>query len=74
MRRVASPSHTPKHATRRHRPVPGLAGQLIRPYTDLLLHDMGEGLADGFREGLATGREWRTLPLWGTGLTEAVNG
>lgn len=66
--------HAPKHATRRDWPVPGLAGQLIWPYTDLLLHDMGEGLADGFREGRATGREWRTPPLWGIGLTETVNG
>jgi len=41
--------------------------QTIRPYTDLLLHDMGDGLADG------TGREWRTAPLWGLGLTKTVN-
>ena len=47
---------------------------MIRPYTDLLLHDMGEGLADGREEFLASGREWRTPPLWGIGLTEAVNG
>ncbi len=53
---------------------PEHAGQLIRPYADLLLHDMGEGLADGRPEGRATGREWRTPPLWGIGLTEAVNG
>ena len=66
--------HTPKHATRRDRSMPGLSGQLIWPYTDLLLHDMGEGLADGFAEGRATGREWRTPPLWGIGLTETVNG
>ncbi len=66
--------HAPKHATRRDWPVPGLAGQLIWPYTDLLLHDMGEGLADGVHEGRATGREWRTPPLWGIGLTETVNG
>ena len=46
----------------------------IWPYTDLLLHDMGEGLADGRPEGLANGREWRTAPLWGIGLTEVVNG
>ena len=66
--------HTPKHATRRDWPDKDLAGQLIWPYSDLLLHDMGEGLADGRPEGLATGREWRTPPLWGIGLTEAVNG
>src|SRR5690606_39633945 len=46
----------------------------IWPYTDMLLHDMGEGLADNRPEGLANGREWRTAPLWGIGLTEQVNG
>ncbi len=48
--------------------------QLIWPYSDLLLHDMGEGLADHRPEGSANGREWRTAPLWGIGLTETVNG
>jgi len=66
--------HTPKHATQSDWPLPALAGQLIWPYTDLLLHDMGEGLADGRPEGDASGREWRTAPLWGIGLTETVNG
>ena len=66
--------HTPKHATRRDWPVEELAGQLIWPYTDLLVHDMGDGLADGRPEGGASGREWRTAPLWGIGLTEVVNG
>ncbi|MDX1433377.1 MAG: di-heme oxidoredictase family protein, partial [Gammaproteobacteria bacterium] len=66
--------HTPKHATRSDWPEESLAGQLIWPYTDLLLHDMGEGLADGRPEGDASGREWRTAPLWGIGLTETVNG
>ena len=66
--------HTPKHATRRDWPVETLAGQLIWPYTDLLVHDMGEDLADGRPEGDASGREWRTTPLWGIGLTEVVNG
>jgi CxxC motif-containing protein (DUF1111 family) len=47
---------------------------LIWPYTDLLLHDMGEGLADHRPEGVATGSEWRTPPLWGIGLTQTVNG
>jgi CxxC motif-containing protein (DUF1111 family) len=46
----------------------------IHPYTDLLLHDMGDGLADGRPDGEATGREWRTPPLWGIGLAEAVAG
>lgn len=46
----------------------------IAPYSDLLLHDMGPGLADQRREAQASGREWRTAPLWGIGLTAAVNG
>jgi CxxC motif-containing protein (DUF1111 family) len=59
--------------TRRDAVVPALAFQLIWPYTDLLLHDMGDGLADNRPEGMATGREWRTPPLWGIGLTKTVN-
>jgi len=51
-----------------------LHGQTIYPYTDLLLHDMGEGLADGRPDGLASGSEWRTPPLWGIGLVKVVNG
>ncbi|MEZ4449070.1 MAG: di-heme oxidoredictase family protein [Nannocystaceae bacterium] len=49
-------------------------GQTIWPYTDLLLHDMGEALADGRPDYAADGREWRTPPLWGLGLIETVNG
>mgnify|MGYP006077026303 FL=1 len=49
------------------------AEQHIWPYTDLLLHDMGEGLADHRPEFKATGFEWRTPPLWGIGLTQVVN-
>ena len=45
----------------------------IAPYTDLLLHDMGEGLADGMPEAAATGREWRTAPLWGLGQARRVS-
>jgi CxxC motif-containing protein (DUF1111 family) len=52
---------------------PSLAEQSIRPYTDLLLHDMGPGLADGRPDFEATGSEWRTPPLWGIGLVETVN-
>ena len=48
--------------------------QVIHAYTDLLLHDMGEELADGRPDFLATGREWRTPPLWGLGLLKTVNG
>jgi CxxC motif-containing protein (DUF1111 family) len=51
-----------------------LANQTIRAYTDLLLHDMGEGLADGRPEFEAGPRDWRTQPLWGLGLSETVNG
>ena len=53
--------------------IAGLRDQLIRPYTDLLLHDMGRGLADGRPDGLASGSEWRTAPLWGIGLVAVVN-
>jgi CxxC motif-containing protein (DUF1111 family) len=51
-----------------------LANQTIYPYTDLLLHDMGEGLADHRPEFEANGREWRTAPLWGLGDYQDVNG
>jgi len=54
--------------------LPELAGRTFTPYTDLLLHDMGEDLADHRVEAAASGREWRTPPLWGIGLTETVNG
>ncbi len=54
--------------------VPALSGQTIHPFTDLLLHDMGPGLADHRADFLATGSEWRTPPLWGLGLQHLVNG
>ena len=66
--------HRPKFVTQRDSIGKEQSFQLIWPYSDLLLHDMGEGLADGRPEGEATGREWRTPPLWGIGLTETVNG
>ncbi|MCB0420862.1 MAG: thiol oxidoreductase [Bdellovibrionales bacterium] len=50
-----------------------LSHQVIFPFTDMLLHDMGEGLADGRQDFLANGRQWRTRPLWGIGLTQVVN-
>jgi len=50
-----------------------LSNQLIYPYTDLLLHDMGEGLGDGRPEYLASANDWRTPPLWGIGLAKVVN-
>jgi CxxC motif-containing protein (DUF1111 family) len=65
--------HVPKYVTRRDAARPEHRFQLIWPYTDLLLHDMGEELADHRPEGNATGREWRTTPLWGIGLALAVN-
>lgn len=55
-------------------PIAALENQTIRPYTDLLLHDMGEGLADDTPDFMANGKEWRTPPLWGIGLIETVNG
>ncbi|BCL69405.1 thiol oxidoreductase [Vibrio nigripulchritudo] len=54
--------------------LPALSEQIIHPYSDMLLHDMGEGLADNRPEYLANGREWRTQPLWGLGYTKEVNG
>ena len=66
--------HTPKFVTRRDSIGEEQSFQLVWPYTDLLLHDMGEGLADNRPEGEATGREWRTPPLWGIGLTAIING
>jgi CxxC motif-containing protein (DUF1111 family) len=49
-------------------PLAAAAGQTVELYSDLLLHDMGDGLADHRSDGQATGREWRTAPLWGTRL------
>lgn len=54
--------------------LPELRDQTFHPFTDLLLHDMGEGLADGRPDHAATGTEWRTPPLWGLGLVPVVNG
>jgi CxxC motif-containing protein (DUF1111 family) len=54
--------------------LPELENQTFHPFTDLLLHDMGEGLADNRPDFEATGSEWRTPPLWGLGLVETVNG
>jgi CxxC motif-containing protein (DUF1111 family) len=65
--------HVPRHVTGTDPERPGQSGQTIWPYTDLLLHDMGDGLADNRPDGTASGREWRTPPLWGLGLTELVS-
>lgn len=66
--------HRPKYVTRRDWPEKPLRFQLIWPYSDFLLHDMGEGLADGQAVGVADGNQWRTPPLWGIGLTKTVSG
>lgn len=66
--------HQPAFVTARLPDRPEQSFQLIWPYTDLLLHDMGEALADHRPEARATGTEWRTAPLWGIGLTERVSG
>ena len=69
-----STCHLPQVTTGIHPTVPQLSNQTIAPFTDLLLHDMGEGLADGQLDFQASGSEWRTAPLWGIGLFETVNG
>ncbi|MEO3416647.1 di-heme oxidoredictase family protein [Roseovarius sp. CAU 1744] len=66
--------HRPAYVTHRLADQPEQSFQLIWPYTDMLLHDMGDGLADNRPEARATGREWRTPPLWGIGLTQQVSG
>ncbi|MDB4932598.1 MAG: thiol oxidoreductase [Myxococcaceae bacterium] len=65
--------HAPTLRTGERAVLPELAGQTFHPYTDLLLHDMGAGLADGRPDFLADGQEWRTPPLWGIGLVQTVN-
>lgn len=66
--------HTPQHVTGSGGSIQALKNVRIRAYTDLLLHDMGEELADGLPNYKATGNEWRTPPLWGIGLIQTVNG
>jgi CxxC motif-containing protein (DUF1111 family) len=66
--------HAPELRTGASAVLPELAEQTIRPYSDLLLHDMGPDLADDRPTFAASGREWRTAPLWGLGLIEVVNG
>lgn len=57
--------HVPEARTRADHPIAALRDRAVSLYTDLLLHDLGEGLDDGIREGAASGREWRTAPLIG---------
>ncbi|WP_082676423.1 di-heme oxidoredictase family protein [Thiomicrospira sp. WB1] len=66
--------HRPSYQTQPSDRYPNLAHQTIWPYTDGLLHDMGEALADGRPDFEATGREWKTPPLWGVGLSKQING
>jgi CxxC motif-containing protein (DUF1111 family) len=66
--------HVPQWRTGRDATVSALSNRVISPYTDLLVHDMGEDLADGRPDYRAGAREWRTAPLWGIGSTEGVNG
>lgn len=66
--------HTPNFVTHRLEDQPEQSFQLIWPFTDMLLHDMGPDLADNRPEARATGSEWRTPPLWGIGLTQQVSG
>ena len=66
--------HTPTLTTSPHHPLTELRNQTIHPYTDLLLHDMGPGLADNMGEASASGAEWRTPPLWNIGFTAGVSG
>ena len=65
--------HVETIQTSDYHPLTELRNQTIHPYTDLLLHDMGTGLADNMGEGLASGSEWRTAPLWNIGYTEYVS-
>lgn len=64
--------HVPKLKTRADYPIPSLANTEVAVFTDFLLHDMGEQLADGVAEGDATGREWRTAPLIGLRFSPAL--
>ncbi|MDO8926732.1 MAG: di-heme oxidoredictase family protein [Sideroxyarcus sp.] len=64
--------HVPELKTGEFAKYPALSNRTIHPYTDLLLHDMGEALADHRPDYLANGREWRTPPLWGIGLAQKI--
>lgn len=66
--------HTPSYVTDKDYVDASLANQTIWPYTDLALHDMGEGLADNVYEFDASGTEWKTPPLWGIGLQKTITG
>lgn len=67
-----SSCHTTEMKTGAGHELEELRNQTIKPYTDLLLHDMGTGLADNYIESMASGNLWRTAPLWGIGYTNRV--
>ena len=66
--------HVPELRTGKDTAIRAAANLAFKPYTDLLLHDMGAALADGRPDFLADGNEWRTPPLWSIGLLPTVNG
>ncbi|MEE9362157.1 MAG: di-heme oxidoredictase family protein [Cellulophaga sp.] len=66
--------HIPKQRSGNFLGIDAISNQTFFPYTDMLLHDMGEDLADGRPDFLANGNEWKTRPLWGIGLTDLING
>jgi len=66
--------HVPRLRTKTDVSFPEISNQVIFPYTDMLVHDMGPDLADNRPDFDANGQEWRTSPLWGIGLTRVVNG
>jgi CxxC motif-containing protein (DUF1111 family) len=65
--------HRPEMKTA-NSPIAALSNKIFYPYTDLLLHDMGPALDDGYTEGSAETYEWRTPPLWGLGLSTSSQG
>jgi CxxC motif-containing protein (DUF1111 family) len=65
--------HQPSFTTGVHPTIPAFSHQKIYPFTDMLLHDMGDDLADGRSDFHASGREWKTRPLWGVGVVLRVN-
>ena len=69
-----SSCHVASFTTDTYDGIPEISNQKIFPYTDMLLHDMGDGLADNRPEFLANGNEWKTRPLWGIGLTALTSG
>ena len=72
-RKECAKCHKPRQQTG-YSPIAAISNQVFYPYTDMLLHNMGEGLADNRPDFRANGNEWKTRPLWGIGLTELVNG